>query len=183
MPTKRTKTTSRKPERATPRLSLSVQYAVAESALPTRGQFRRWIKAALTGHSAAHAQITLRIVGSVEGRQLNTRYRRQPHATNVLSFGYKVGNDMEPSTRQRKILSGDIVLCAPVIAREARDQRKTLAAHYAHLTVHGMLHLQGYDHQRDSDANRMERLESAILGRLGWPNPYLPGALAHGPFV
>jgi probable rRNA maturation factor len=121
----------------------------------------------------------LRIVGSVEGRLLNSRYRRQRHATNVLSFGY----DMEPSSRQRKIISGDIVLCAPVIAREARAQRKTLAAHYAHLTVHGMLHLQGYDHQRDSDANRMERLETAILERLGWANPYLPDAFANGPFV
>jgi probable rRNA maturation factor len=179
MPTKRTKTTSKKPERAAPSLSLAVQYAVDESALPTRAQFRRWVKAALTDAGAAQAAITLRIVGSVESRRLNTRYRRQRHATNVLSFAY----DTEPSSRGRKILSGDIVLCAPVIAREARAQGKALAAHYAHLTVHGMLHLQGYDHQRDSDANRMERLETAILGRLGWPNPYLPGAFAHGPLV
>jgi probable rRNA maturation factor len=179
MPTKRTKTTSGKPERIAPQLSLAVQYAVAEPAVPTRAQFRRWVKATLANHRAAQAAITLRVVGSAEGRRLNTRYRRQRRATNVLSFGYGT----EPSSRRPKILSGDIVLCAPVIAREARAQGKTLAAHYAHLTVHGMLHLQGYDHQRDSDANRMERLETAILGRLGWPNPYLPGASAHGPVV
>jgi probable rRNA maturation factor len=173
MPTKRTKTTSKKPERAAATLSLAVQYAAGSAALPTRSQFRRWVRAALDGDFALHATITLRVVGAAEGRQLNARFRHQDHATNVLSFGY----DTPRSSRARKMLSGDIVLCAPVVAREARAQGKALTAHYAHLTVHGMLHLQGYDHQRDTDANRMERLETAILERLGWPDPYRPGAM------
>jgi len=172
MPTKRTKTARKKVERpgkpAAPVLSLAVQYAVDPAGLPGRARFRRWVQSALTIGSATGAAITLRIVGAVEGRQLNARFRRRHHATNVLSFPY----DTARSPHKRKMLSGDIVLCAPVIAQEARVQGKPLAAHYAHLTVHGMLHLQGYDHQRDSDANRMERLETAILGRLGWPDPY-----------
>jgi probable rRNA maturation factor len=173
MPTKPTKTI--KPEsnkRAAPTLSLAVQYAAGTDDLPNRAQFRRWVRAALAKGAGA-AAVTLRIVGTVEGRQINAKFRRSRHATNVLSFVY----DMAPSLRERRILSGDIVLCAPVIAREARAHGKALAAHYAHLTVHGMLHLQGYDHQRDSDANRMERLETAILKRLGLPDPYQPQAI------
>jgi probable rRNA maturation factor len=153
-------------------LSLAVQYAAGTDDLPGRAQFRRWVCAAIDRDSTG-AAITLRIVDEVEGRQLNAKFRRSRHATNVLSFAY----DMAPSLRKRRIVSGDIVLCAPVIAREARAQGKALAAHYAHLTVHGMLHLQGYDHQRDSDANRMERLETAILRRLGLPDPYRPQAI------
>ena len=170
MPTRPTKTT--KPERDSkckaPVLSLAVQYAASTVALPNRAQFRRWVRAALADDVAVHATVTLRIVGAVEGRQLNARFQHQRHATNVLSFVY----DTVRSPQNRRIFIGDIVLCAPVIAREARAQGKALAAHYAHLTVHGMLHLQGYDHQRDTDANRMERLETAILKRLGWPDPY-----------
>jgi probable rRNA maturation factor len=164
MPTKRTKKTSRKPEGGP--LSLAVQYAVAAKDLPTRAQFRRWASTAL--ERGSRAVVTLRIAGAAESKRLNTEFRGQDHATNVLSFAY----DTAPSSRGATMLSGDIVLCAPVVAREARVQGKPLAAHYAHLTVHGMLHLQGYDHQRDTDANRMERLETAILQRLGWPDPY-----------
>ena len=175
MPTKPTKTrkTGSSSRRADPRLSLTVQYAVDAAGLPKPAQFRRWVRAALAGHTSTHAAVTLRIVGAVEGRQLNARYRRRRQATNVLSFVY----DTMPSPRNSIILCGDIVLCAPVIAREAREQDKTPAAHYAHLTVHGMLHLQGYDHQRDSDANSMERLETAILEHLGWPDPYASAAI------
>ena len=141
-----------------------MQYAVAAdgvdgaTSLPTRPQFRRWVRAAL----ATDMTVTVRIVGEAEGRRLNADYRGKALATNVLSFSY---GDQQP-------VAGDIVLCAPLLRREAFTQDKPLAAHYAHLTVHGMLHLQGYDHQRDSDANRMERLETVILRRLGYGDPH-----------
>jgi probable rRNA maturation factor len=102
-------------------------------------------------------------VGTAEGRRLNYRYRGENHATNVLSFLYA------PS---RGVLQGDVVLCAPVVAREARDQDKTLEAHFAHLTVHAVLHLQGYRHVRRSEAERMEALEKKLLAKLGYPDPY-----------
>jgi probable rRNA maturation factor len=103
--------------------------------------------------------VTLRIVGEAEGRRLNARFRKKQKATNVLSFAYGDG-------------SGDVILCHPVIAREARAQGKTLAAHYAHMVVHGILHLRGYDHEKNRDARRMERREIRILRRLGFPDPY-----------
>lgn len=174
MPTKHTKTAQKRPESARKKaarvqsLSLAVQYTVDAVALPNRAQFRRWVRAAIENEAVAKATVGLRIVGAAEGRQLNSRFRHKRQPTNVLSFTY----DMAPLPKGKKLLSGDIVLCAPVIAREAREQGKPLAAHYAHLTIHGMLHLQGYDHQRDTDANRMERLETAILKRLGLPDPY-----------
>ena len=108
------------------------------------------------------ASVTIRIVGGREGRALNRRYRGRDHATNVLTFVYDDGVS----------LAGDIVLCAPVVAKEARSQRKTLRAHYAHLVIHGMLHLQGYDHERDDDAARMEAREVALLRALGFEDPY-----------
>jgi probable rRNA maturation factor len=111
---------------------------------------------------ACDANVTLRIVDGREGRALNRRYRGRDYATNVLTFVYDDGVS----------LAGDIVLCAPVVAREARAQRKTLRAHYAHLVIHGMLHLQGYDHERDADAARMEAREIALLRDLGYGDPY-----------
>jgi probable rRNA maturation factor len=108
------------------------------------------------------AEVTLRIVGKAEGRKLNLAYRGRDYATNVLTFAYP----------DQPTLSGDIVLCAPVVRQEARAQRIELAAHYAHLVVHGMLHLQGYDHERDREARAMERLETEIVARLGYPDPY-----------
>jgi probable rRNA maturation factor len=108
------------------------------------------------------AEITVRLVAESEARRLNRDYRGKDYATNVLTFVYEDG----------PCLTGDIVLCAPVIAREAREQRKALAAHYAHLVVHGALHLQGYDHEAKEDARQMEALESTILKRLGFSNPY-----------
>ncbi|MDD5329817.1 MAG: rRNA maturation RNase YbeY, partial [Sulfuricella sp.] len=125
-------------------LSLSVQYAVQPEAAPTRAQFRRWVKAALRGD----AQIALRIVGEEEGRTLNRDYRGKDYATNVLTFAY---DDAPPGTP----LFGDIALCAPVVAREAAEQGKPAEAHYAHLTIHGVLHLQGYDHETDAEAREM----------------------------
>ena len=140
------------------RLNLAVQYAVAETGKPSRALLRKWVRAALD-HDA---RVTLRIIGQSEGRALNRNYRNKDYATNVLTF---VFNDKPP-------FEGDLALCAPVIAREARAQRKNLAAHYAHLTVHGVLHLQGYDHENDRDAQVMEQRETQILAKLGYADPY-----------
>ena len=145
------------------RLSLSVQYAVAADDLPVRPALRRWIAAALEGD----ATVTLRFVGTAEGRALNRAFRRKDGATNVLAFVY---DDVQ---------GGDIVLCAPVLRREARAQDKALAAHCAHLVIHGMLHLQGYDHHRVAAAKRMEAREIAILAGLGIANPYAAARRAH----
>ena len=128
-----------------------MQYAVPRRGLPSTASFRRWF--------FGSSNITLRIVGEREGRELNARFRKRHKATNVLSFPYGSG-------------SGDVILCHPVIAREARAQGKALAAHYAHLVVHGILHLRGYDHEKKRDALRMERREVRILRRLGFPDPY-----------
>ncbi len=147
---------------AAPTLALSIQYASAADDLPGRAELRRWAKAALVGDVVA----TLRIVDAEEGRELNKAYRRKDYATNVLTFAYGAEDEDGP-------LSGDIVLCAPVVAREAAEQGKPLAAHYAHLVVHGMLHLQGYDHERKNEAVTMESVETFIMRRMGYPDPYL----------
>jgi len=123
-----------------------------------RADFVRWARAALAGGG----QITIRLVDADEGRALNNDYRGKDYATNVLSFPY----EMEP------VVTGDLVICPAVVAREAVEQGKPLAAHYAHLTVHGMLHLQGRDHDNDDDAQAMEDEEREILAALGYPDPY-----------
>jgi len=146
------------------RLHLTVQYACGTEGLPNRAQFRQWAKAALAGDAAA----TLRIVDAQEGRQLNRDFRNKDYPTNVMTFEYGPDEALEGTP-----MSGDIVLCAPVVAREAAEQGKPLVAHYAHLVVHGMLHLQGYDHQTESEAAVMEALESFVMMRLGYPDPYL----------
>jgi probable rRNA maturation factor len=153
--------TRTRPEAATAQLKLTVQKAVNSPGLPGKAALRRWLAAAL----AQRAAITVRFVGNAEGRELNRAYRERDYATNVLSFGY--GASGRP-----RVLTGDLVLCAPVLRREARAQGKTLTAHVAHLTVHGALHLQGHDHQRPSAAARMEALERKILAQLGFPDPY-----------
>ena len=140
------------------KLSMSVQYGARARGLPTPTQLRRWARAAL----ARNARVTVRVVGGSEGRALNRNFRGRNYATNVLSF----------RMRERPALEGDLALCAPVIAREARAQGKSLAAHYAHLVVHGVLHLQGLDHETRSGARRMERRESRIVTALGFPDPY-----------
>ena len=140
-------------------LNLAVQYAVSATGNPSRAQFRKWVRAALD-HDA---RITIRIVGLAEGRTLNLGYRNKDYATNVLTF---VFHDQAP-------FEGDLALCAPVIAGEARAQKKTVIAHYAHLTVHGVLHLQGYDHEKnDADALAMENRETQIMAKLGYADPY-----------
>lgn len=141
------------------KISLSVQYASNAKKLPTRSQFRRWVKAALE----QDVQMALRIVDEIEGRALNLGYRHKDYATNVLTFVY---DDTAP-------LYGDVVICAPVVAREAKEQGKDLLAHYAHLTIHAALHLQGYDHENKRDALQMEARETALMLKLRYPAPYL----------
>jgi probable rRNA maturation factor len=147
-------------------LRLAVQNATRSRTLPTVSQFERWVRAALR----ADAEVTVRIVGAAEGRELNRTYRGRDYATNVLTF---VMNGAAP-------YAGDLALCAPVIATEARAQGKDVLAHYAHLTVHGVLHLQGYDHETAREAQEMEKLETRILKRLGLPDPYAAPP-HHGP--
>jgi probable rRNA maturation factor len=137
---------------------LAVQYATDSTELPARSQFRRWVKAALM----QDAEIVLRLVDEAEGRELNRQFRNKDYATNVLTFVY---DDTQP-------LTGDIVLCAAIVKKEAGEQHKGLLAHYAHLTVHGILHLQGYDHNEDAEATAMEQMETQILARLGYDDPY-----------
>lgn len=150
--------------RAAPPPVVHLGYGVARAGLPAPASFRNWVAAALAGARRRRpAELSVRIVGEDEGRALNRDYRGRDYATNVLSFSYGRGR-------------GDIVLCHPVIAREARDQGKSLPAHYAHLVVHGLLHLRGLDHARRADAARMERREVRILRRLGFPDPYRPKA-------
>lgn len=150
-------------------LSLVVQYAVAEPRLP-RWRLRRWIERAV--QAAANdgliafqqVELSLRLVGQAEGRRLNRDFRERDYATNVLTFEYGV----DPLTTAR----GDIVICAPVLAREAREQDKTFLDHAAHLTVHGTLHALGYDHIKNKDARRMESLETHILAAMRIADPY-----------
>jgi probable rRNA maturation factor len=150
-----------KAERAAVKLVLTVQKAVNSPGLPTSAELRRWLAAALE----RSAEITVRFVGAAEGRRLNRAYRDRDYATNVLSFDYG-------GAGRAQVLTGDIVLCAPVLRREARAQGKALSAHVAHLAVHGALHLQGHDHQKPRSAARMEALEKRILAKLGFPDPY-----------
>lgn len=147
------------------KLSLSVQYAVGGPNLPTRQQFRRWIKTALQ----RDVQIVLRIVDEIEGRALNKQFRGKDYATNVLAFAY-ADNCQVPDTTD--LLYGDIVICALVVEQEAREQQKDLQAHYAHLAIHAALHLQGYDHENEQDAATMEALETKLLAKLRYADPY-----------
>ena len=151
------------------KLSLTVQYADAEASLAgivTRPLLRRWVQAALM----APAELTLRFVDAEEARALNRDYRGRDYATNVLTFAYAQEDGAAADTTPTR---ADIVFCSAVLIEEARAQQKPLAAHAAHLVVHGVLHAQGYDHEDDLDATEMEALETTILAALGWPDPYL----------
>ena len=148
------------------RLDLSVQYACNRDGVPSRADVRRWLRAAEPGA----ARITVRIVDEAEGRELNRDYRGKDYPTNVLTFAYGEGEDMP--LPEGLPLMGDLVLCRQVVEREAVEQGKPLDAHYAHLSVHGMLHLQGFDHLEDDEAEEMEALERRILAELGYPDPY-----------
>ncbi len=140
-------------------LHLSLQVACNAADLPSKKQFSLWAKAAIRIDTEA----TIRIVDEAEGRALNAQYRGKDYATNILTF----------LLAETPHLIGDIVICAPVVAAEALTQHKSLAAHYAHLTVHGILHLHGYDHEIEAQAELMEGLETAIITKLGYANPYL----------
>jgi probable rRNA maturation factor len=146
-------------------IELEVQRATAFEPVPDDCQFARWAQAALGGDRTV--ELTLRIVGKAEGRRLNRRYRGKDAATNVLSFPADLPPEIELP------LLGDIVLCAPLIAAEAAAQRKPADAHWAHLTIHGVLHLLGHDHQAAEQAEQMEALEIAVLESLGIANPYV----------
>jgi probable rRNA maturation factor len=138
--------------------------------MPTRSQFRRWIKSALQ----RDVQIALRMVDEAEGRELNKNFRGKDYPTNVLTFVY---DDAKPTSPNLPLsgegpIYGDVVICAPVVEHEAREQHKDLSAHYAHLAIHAALHLQGYDHEKEKDAVAMEARETAIMLKLGYADPY-----------
>lgn len=150
-------------------LDVSVSYGLPRKGLPAAASFRKWAAAAAQGR-IRRADLAIRLVDLKEGRALNRHYRGKDYATNVLSFPAELpaGVDLP--------LLGDLLICAPVVAREAAEQGKPLAAHYAHLTVHGVLHLLGLDHEDEREAEAMEQLEREILAGLGYPDPYAPGA-------
>ena len=141
----------------TGRGALTIQRASRAAHIPSDRRLRAWVRAALRDP----AVVTLRYVAEAEGRRLNREYRGRDYATNVLTFAYGA-----------RPLSGDVVICAPVIAAEARAQGKDVLAHHAHMVVHGLLHLQGLDHERPIEADAMEARECRILSRLGFPDPY-----------
>jgi probable rRNA maturation factor len=167
------------------KIFLAVQYASSSRHLPNRAQLRRWFNAALK----RDARITLRIVDEAEGKKLNKDYRGKDYATNVLTFVYDdvqtpaatahpkdesrvTGFPTLPLSWEDSIVSGDVVICAPVVEKEAAAQHKDLLAHYAHLTIHAALHLQGYEHEDEKDAAAMESLETALMLKLRYPDPY-----------
>jgi len=153
------------------RLDVSVSYALPRAGLPAATSFRRWVAAALAGR-IREADLAVRLVDAKEGRALNRHYRGKDYATNVLSFPADIADGVKLPKGVKMPLLGDLVLCAPVIAREAREQKKPLAAHYAHLAVHGTLHLLGWDHEDVREAECMEALEREILAGLGIADPY-----------
>ena len=149
-------------------LDVAVSYAAPRAGVPASTSFRKWVAAALKGR-IREADLAIRIVDEREGQALNRHYRGKDYATNVLSFPAELPEGVKLP------LLGDLVICAPVVAREAAEQGKPVAAHYAHLTVHGVLHLLGWDHEHDKDAEAMEQLEREVLAELGLPDPYAAG--------
>ena len=170
------------------KLNLSIQYADSthdwQSILP-RPLLRRWVKAALQ----QDARLTLRFVDEAQGRELNHTYRGKDYATNVLTFAYNDSDEFDDlpdevraqlAEQMERVIEADIIVCGAVLAREATEQNKTILAHAAHLVVHGVLHAQGFDHMDDDEAEMMESLETQILARLGFDNPY---AVADGAWL
>ncbi|MEK7712003.1 MAG: rRNA maturation RNase YbeY [Pseudomonadota bacterium] len=146
-------------------LRLTVQRVSRARGLPGIASITDWARAALAGSGAGTAEVTVRLVDQAESADLNNRYRRKRGATNVLSFTY----GLAPG---KTGLAGDLVICAPVVLREAVQQDKRPRAHWAHMLVHGILHLRGFDHVHETDAQIMEALEIRVLKRLGFPDPY-----------
>lgn len=147
-------------------LMLDLQLATEASSLPSQADFERWVGKALHDSGRNETELTIRLVDEQEGRELNSQYRGKDYATNVLSFPFEVPEGIDLP------LLGDLVICAPVMAREAAEQEKTEQAHWAHLVIHGTLHLLGYDHIKDEDAALMEGREIALLAELGFADPY-----------
>ncbi len=166
-------------KKAVPSLQLEVQFGVARDGVPTTRRLQTWAQAAYEVHHAAHSvgrkrvvppvEVSLRIVGTAESRKLNRDWRDEDHATNVLSFP---AGEMPDVDGDEVPTLGDLVICLPVIKREAREQGKSLDAHWAHMMIHGVLHLLGYDHEVERDAQVMEAGEVAILESFGFANPY-----------
>lgn len=146
-------------------IDVALQIATASTAVPAESRFRAWIETTLAGRREA-AEIAVRIVDEPEGRELNTAWRGRDYATNVLAFPAEL-----PAGVDLPVL-GDLVVCAPVVAREAAEQGKPVEAHWAHMVVHGVLHLLGHDHIEETEAEAMERLEREILAKLDYPDPY-----------
>lgn len=146
-------------------LDVSVTYGLPRAGLPAANSFRRWAAAAAQGR-IRRADLAIRLVDAKEGRALNRHYRGKDYATNVLSFPVELPEGVTLP------LLGDLVICAPVVAKEALEQGKPLNAHYAHLTIHGVLHLLGLDHEDEREAEAMEQIERDILATLGLPDPY-----------
>jgi probable rRNA maturation factor len=144
-------------------IHIELQNASASTLLPGEEDLTQWAQAAT---QRDEAEIVIRVVDEEESAELNGQYRGKPYATNVLSFPFEAPPGMESE------ILGDLLICAPVVEREAKEQGKALQAHWAHMVVHAVLHLQGYDHLSDSEADIMEAEEIAILSRLGFPNPY-----------
>jgi len=143
---------------------IEIQRTSSATDLPCDSDFQRWASAALVDNE--ETSVVIRLVDSEESRQLNNDYRGLDKPTNVLSFPFEAPAEIADNSL------GDIVICAPVVEQEAHQQQKPLYTHWAHMVVHGMLHLQGYDHQDDRQAEQMERLEGEILATLGFPDPY-----------
>ena len=152
--------------RAAPKTQVSVSYGLSEKGLPDADAFQLWAAAALTTNAGV-GEVSIRVVDIAEGHELNLRYRHKDYPTNVLSFRAELPPGLKIP------LLGDLVLCAPVIEKEAREQRKGLEEHYAHLVVHGVLHLLGHGHETIAEARRMEALETQVLETMGIPDPYL----------
>jgi probable rRNA maturation factor len=152
---------------STPSPEVDVQIATSDSEIPSDEEFRTWVAAALPPDELA-SEMTIRIVSADESRALNAQYRHIDKPTNVLSFPSDLPPELEIP------LLGDLIVCASVVAREAQEQQKSLTAHWAHMVVHGTLHLLGYDHEVDAEAEIMESLETRILTDLGFPAPYEP---------
>jgi probable rRNA maturation factor len=148
------------------KLDVDVTYAARRPWVPRRTQFEMWARAALAGLSC-HSVLSVLVVGTARSRSLNSRYRRKDKSTNVLSFS---GPGASPDGRN---YLGELVICAPVVAREALAQGKSRESHWAHMTVHGVLHLLGFDHERDAEAAKMTAREIQILDQLGFSNPYV----------
>ncbi len=167
---------AREPVQSEP-VDIGIQRCVRSGA-PGDVRIRRWARAAL-GARGSGRELAVRLVGSAEGRRLNAAWRGKDYATNVLSFpaprmGRRAarGAACGPARGVARAALGDLVICVPVVRREAREQGKSLDAHWAHMVVHGSLHLLGYDHERAADARRMERRERRVLATLGFDNPY-----------